>query len=366
MVERTALKNYDRLSFIIDQSSGTCLVPVLLGEIDTMDVLSDVLRAVQLTGAVFFDMESHSPWVGTTPEASVIADMVMPEAEHIICFHALLAGSCWVELTDRSMPAISLEAGDIVVIPKGDAHVLSSSPGLRGEPDMVAYRRPPGRSLPMPHILNEGAKGGEVCRFVCGYFGCDVRPFNPLLDALPRLFHARVSSTSQNWLSSLVHVGVDESEQHGGGREIMLAKLAELMFVEVVRKHIDSLPEDARGWFSGLRDRHIGTALRLIHARPAEAWTLEALARKSSLSRSAFAERFAHYVGVPPMQYLGRWRLQLAARLLERGDLSIAEAAAGAGYESEAAFNRAFKKFVGTPPGTWRRGRNTRLSQVLA
>ncbi len=331
-----------------------------------MDVLSDVLRAVQLTGAVFFDMESHSPWVGTTPEASVIAGIVMPEAEHIICFHALVAGSCWVELTDRSEPAIRLEAGDIVVIPKGDAHVLSSSPGLRGEANMAAYRRPPGHSLPMPHVLNEVATGGEACSFVCGYFGCDVRPFNPLLDALPRLFHARISSTSQNWLSSLVRVGVDESEQRGGGREIMLAKLAELMFVEVVRKHIDSLTEDARGWFSGLRDHHIGTALRLIHARPAEAWTLEGLARQACLSRSVFAERFAHYVGVPPMQYLGHWRMQLAARLLERGDLSIAEVAVEAGYESEAAFNRAFKKFVGMPPGAWRRGHDTRPTRILA
>jgi AraC-like DNA-binding protein len=331
-----------------------------------MDVLSDVLRAVQLTGAVFFDMESHSPWVGTTPEASVIAGIVMPEAEHIICFHALVAGSCWVELTDRSDPAIRLEAGDIVVIPKGDAHVLSSSPGLRGDANMAAYHRPPGQSLPMPHVLNEGAKGGEVCRFVCGYFGCDVRPFNPLLDALPRLFHARISSTSQNWLSGLVRVGVNESERSGGGREIMLAKLAELMFVEVVRKHIDSQTEDARGWFSGLRDHHIGTALQLIHARPAEAWTLEGLARQACLSRSVFAERFAHYVGVPPMQYLGRWRMQLATRLLERNDLSIAKAAVEVGYESEAAFNRAFKRFVGMPPGAWRRGRDTRLTQILA
>jgi len=152
IVERAALKHYDRLSFTFDRSSWTYLAPVVLGEVDTMDVLSDVLRAVQLTGAVFFDMESHSPWVGTTPEASVIAGIVMPEAEHIICFHALLAGSCWVELTDRSEPAIRLEAGDIVVIPKGDAHVLSSSPGLRGEANMAAYRRPPGHSLPMPHV----------------------------------------------------------------------------------------------------------------------------------------------------------------------------------------------------------------------
>jgi AraC-like DNA-binding protein len=155
---------------------------------------------------------------------------------------------------------------------------------------------------------------------------------------------------------SLVRAAVEESERGTPGGETMLAKLAELMFVEVIRKHINSLPEDARGWCSGLRDPQVGAALRLIHSRPAQAWTVDTLARDVGMSRSAFAERFAAFVGAPPMHYLTRWRLQLAANLLANGGASVAWAAAAVGYESEAAFNRAFKKFVGVPPGAWRRG----------
>ena len=319
-----------------------------------MDVLSEVLRAVRLTGAVFFDMEAHSPWVGTTPASAAIAGLVMPEAEHVICFHALTAGSCWAELADGSSPPMPLSAGDIVIIPRGDAHFLTSSPGMRGEPDMAAYREATGRPRPQPHVLNQTAGGVEACHFVCGYLGCDLRPFNPLLDALPRLFHARASSASQGWLVNLMHAAVVETEDESAGREIMLAKAAELLFIEVLRKHIGQLPEDSRGWLSGLRDRHVGAALRLIHGRPAQDWTLEALAREVGLSRSAFAERFNIYVGAPPIEYLGRWRMQLAARLLDQGS-SIADVAAQVGYDSEVTFNRVFKRFVGVPPGAWRK-----------
>ena len=136
----------------------------------------------------------------------------------------------------------------------------------------------------------------------------------------------------------------------------MLAKLAELMFVEVIRKYIDALPEDARGWCSSIRDPQIGAALQLIHNRPSHSWTVEELAREVGVSRSMFAERFVSYVGVSPIHYLSRWRLQVAANLLTQG-MTLARAAAEVGYESEAAFNRAFKKYVGVPPGAWRKRR---------
>jgi AraC-like DNA-binding protein len=138
------------------------------------------------------------------------------------------------------------------------------------------------------------------------------------------------------------------------------------MFVDVVRNHIDTLPAGSQGWLSGLRDEHVGAALRLIHARPTEAWTIERLAREVGLSRSAFAERFVHYVRITPMSYLARWRMQLAARLLERPSISVAQAGAEVGYESEAAFNRAFKRFVGVPPGTWRKARTGSAPVVLS
>ncbi len=321
-----------------------------------MDVLSDVLRSVRLTGAVFFDMEAHSPWVGTTPRSEVISGLVMPGVEHVICFHVLTAGTCWVELADRSLPPVSLSAGDVVVVGKGDSHFLCSTPGMHGEPDLAAYQRPTDRRLPIPHILSETTGGLETCHFVCGYLGCDLRPFNPLLDALPRLLHARASAASQGWLTNLLRTAVDETEDDRAGRETMLAKLAELLFVDVLRKHVGELADDGPGWFSGLRDRHVGAALQLIHAKPSKDWTLDALAHETGVSRSIFAKRFNDLVGIPPIEYLVRWRMQLAARLLDQG-ASIAEAADSVGYESEATFSRVFKRFAGAPPGAWRRAR---------
>jgi AraC-like DNA-binding protein len=328
-----------------------------------MDVLSEVLRAVRLTGAIFFDVEARIPWVAHTPPVRDFARAVMPGSEHVIAFHILTRGSCWAEVVDGSVPPVRLYAGDLIVLPIGDEHVLCSAPGMRATPDLSRYARPVNGRLPFPVLVNEGG-GPDTCHFVCGYFGCDSRPFNPVLEALPRMVHASVSPETQSWLSSLVRVAVQETEHRSAGGETMLAKLAELMFVEVIRKYIDGLPEDSRGWFAGLRDRRVGAALRLIHARPSEPLTLDSLARDVGLSRSVFAERFAHFVGVPPMHYLARWRLQLAAHLLEGNGYSIAAAAAAVGYESEAAFNRAFKKFVGIPPGAWRRSHNARLAEA--
>lgn len=326
-----------------------------------MDVLSDVLRGVRLTGALFFDMKAHAPWVGTTPKASVIASLVMPDAERVICFHILVAGDAWAALEDGSSPPMRLSAGDVVIAAKGDSHFLSSAPGMRGEPDLGFYRRSVGHPLPVPHVLNETAGGPESCHFVCGYLGCDLRPFNPLIEGLPRLFAAHASTASQGWLSSLLRTAVDETDDNGAGREILLAKLAELIFVDALRKYVGELEGHSRGWFSGLRDRHVGGALKLIHGRPAENWTLDSLSREVGLSRSAFADRFNVYVGSPPIEYLARWRVQLAAKLLDEG-VDIAEAADKVGYASPAAFNRVFKRFVGTAPGAWRRAKRKKTA----
>jgi AraC-like DNA-binding protein len=329
-----------------------------------MDVLSDVLRAVRLTGAIFFEWHFRDPWVGQTPHSRTIADNVMPGAEHVIEFHAVLSGVCWAALVGGSEPYTRLEAGDIIIYPMGDANILSSAEGMHADPDLALYRRPTDRRLPM--IIHQNGGGDQQCHLVCGYFGCDSRPFNPLLDALPRMFHAKISPAGRSWLESLLRVGAEETELGGPGGETMLAKLAELMFVEVLRKHVDQLPAEAPGWLSGLRDRHVGKALRLIHAQPSSDWTLDALAREIGLSRSVFAARFAHYVGASPMNYLGRWRMQLAARRLEVPGVSVAQAGAEVGYESEAAFSRAFKKYVGAPPGAWRKGHATQSESEAA
>ena len=321
-----------------------------------MDVLSDVLLAVRLSGAVFFDVSARSPFAVEAPPSGLVAERVMPQADHVIGFHMVTEGSCWTEMVERPGAPVLLEAGDMVIYPAGDANIMASRPGMRAEPAWDKYFRPPDTALPLPITIDRRADADE-CRFVCGFLGCDQRPFNPLLDALPRMVHATVSQASQHWMSSLLGAAVEASETSESGREAMLAKLAELMFVEALRAHLESLPADARGWVAGLRDAQVGAALRLIHGRPDEPWTLERLAREVGLSRSAFADRFTAYVQVPPMQYLTRWRLQLAARLLDEGSATVGHAAAAVGYQSEAAFTRAFKRYVGVPPGSWRRRR---------
>jgi AraC-like DNA-binding protein len=280
----------------------------------------------------------------------------MPESEHAIAFHIMLEGWCWAQLADESQPPVKLEKGDAVIFPEGAGHFMTSELGKRAQPNMDLYYRPHDRALPF--VLSELGGSGEPARFVCGYLGCDARPFNPILDALPRLLHVRASSLGGLLTRDLISVALDEHEHPRAGGETILSKLSELMFLQAVRQHIDSLHEQSKGWLSGLRDRHISIALRHMHARPEEAWTIDALAREAGLSRSAFAERFADIVGAPPMQYLANWRLQRAAHMLERQSVSIAQAAAAVGYESEAAFNRAFKKQVGVPPGAWRKARS--------
>ena len=320
-----------------------------------MDVLSDVLRAVRLTGAVYFDVRARAPWVAETPATPRICSQVMPEFEHVIAFHIMLDGWCWAQLADESEPPIRMEAGDAVIFPDGEGHYMGQELGKRAQPNMELYYRPLDKQLPF--VINEFGGAGEPARFVCGYLGCDARPFNPILDALPRMLHVRASTTGGIMTNDLIRIALAEHEQPRAGGETILSKLSELMFLQAVRQYIDELPPESTGWLSGLRDRHISTALRHMHAKPEENWTLEMLARESGMSRSAFAERFAEIMGVPPMQYLSNWRLQRAARLLEQPSISIAQAAAAVGYESEAAFNRAFKKQVGLPPGAWRRSR---------
>ena len=321
-----------------------------------MDVLSDVLRAVRLTGAIFFDVEQRAPWVAETPAGAAIASNIMPEAEHVIMLHAVASGSGWAEILDGSIPPFRLNAGDILVVPMGDPHVLCSSPGMRAPPNVDMYYRPADRRLPF--LINPGDGKGQRIHFVCGYLGCDARPFNPVLLGLPRMMHVRAAD-GIGGITQLFRLAVEETATPRSGGETVLSKVAELMFVDVLRRHIDTLPPDAIGWLSGLRDAHIGAALALLHGKPAETWTVESLARGVGLSRSLFAERFAHFVQDSPMHYLTRWRMQLATRLLERKGVGIAQVAVEVGYESEAAFNRAFKKCVGMPPGTWRRNQQT-------
>jgi AraC-like DNA-binding protein len=319
------------------------------------DVLSDVLSAVRLTGAVFFDISATAPWVAEAPASAQIANAVTPGAQHVIEYHVVARGSCWISIVDRaSFEPIRLQEGDIAVMAHGDPHALSSSPGMRAEPTMQIYRRPKDENA-LPFKLRTGRDGPVDTHLICGFFSCDVRPFNPLLDSLPRFMRlGRASNAPGGLLDQFIRFATTETASKRPGSQSILNKLSELMFVEVIRLHMDQLSTDNIGWLAGLRDPLVGRALALMHARPAHAWTLEELSAEAGGSRSALAERFAQFVGYPPIQYLTRWRMQMASKRLADRSAKIATIAEEVGYGSEAAFSRAFKKFVGRSPSEWR------------
>jgi AraC-like DNA-binding protein len=209
-------------------------------------------------------------------------------------------------------------------------------------------------SAPLPIVFAAGSSGPVEARVICGFFGCDDRPFNPLLDALPRVLHVPGAEAGDSWLATLFVTAARESRHCEPGSENVLARVSELLFVEVVRRHLRKLPDAQTGWLAGLRDPIVGRALAAIHGAPADDWSVDSLARRAGASRSVLAERFTAVVGQPPMQYLTRWRMQLASRRLRDGG-TIADAASAIGYDSESAFSRTFKKVVGQSPAAWRR-----------
>jgi AraC-like DNA-binding protein len=325
-----------------------------------MDALSDVLRAVRLKGAIFFDVHASDPWAAETPAGDQIVGRMFPAAENLICYHAITHGTCWAAVGDE--PPLLLHAGDVVVIPHGHAHVLSSTPGLRGDHDVSRYRAP--NELKLPVSISMGGGAPESAGFVCGFLGCDVRPYNPLLGALPHVF--KVSDQVGGPLGAYVQIALTESKRPRIGSQSVLGRLSELMFVDVIRRYLETLPSDRLDWLAGLRDPYIGRALGEIHRDPAADWTLESLARRVAMSRSAFAEHFMRFVGTPPMQYLTNWRMQIAAGQLLTTTDSVTTVANSVGYDSEAAFSRAFKKVVGAPPSEWRKNRDTALAHSSA
>ena len=326
------------------------------------DTLSEVLRSVRLRGALFFHVEGRDRWASEAPHASEIARYVMPGIEHVMAYHVVTEGACWTGLIDGE--AVRLELGDVVVYPRGAPHSVTSHPGLRGVVDMAAYAQPRDQQLP----VFSSRVGGDVrlgcadsppapgsATLVCGFFGCDARPFNPLLASLPELLHIRARDGEDDRISQLVRFAVAESVDKRPGGEALLERLSETMFVELVRRYLEELPEDQNNWLAGLRDRYVGRALSCLHANPGEAWTIDRLADRVGLSRSALHERFGQFTGHAPMQYLSRWRMQVAAGLLRHSAATVASIAQEVGYESEASFSRAFRRETGRPPATWRR-----------
>ena len=323
-------------------------------ELTPVDVLSEVLRAVRLTGALYFEVSAAHPWVTVTPSMKQIGATMMPSAEHVIPFHVMVFGQCWAMPRDGSVAPSKVESGDILMFPFGESHVVTSD-RTRWEgkaSDLSFYAQTAASDEPFT-LLTVGGDG-EKAKFVCGYLGCDASPFNPVLGALPKMLVVKGQVGNDGLMQQLLRAALDEKASRKAGAETVLAKLSELMFMQAIRQHMDGLPATNASWLSGLRDQSVGRALQLIHAQPAADWSIASLAKQSGLSRSVFAERFARFTGLAPMHYVGRWRMQLAAGLLATG-ASIGAAAATVGYDSDAAFSKAFKRAVGSAPGAYRR-----------
>ena len=316
------------------------------------DPLSDVLKTVRLTGAAFFEVAAMAPWVAEQPSPQMILSKILPGAGHLIAYHVITEGRCFANIVGQA--PIALEAGEVIVFTRGDPHVVASSPGMRTEPTPDSVYA--AGAANQPFSMNLGPDGPISTKLVCGFLACDAHPFNPLLENLPPVIKVTDGQGSDTpWLGQFIRVATVETANKRAGGEGILAKLSELMFIEVVRRHLEALPAEQTGWLAGLRDPFIGRTLSLMHAQPARNWTVEELAKLAGMSRSVLAERFTEFVGMPPMQYLAKWRMQIASGLLSGGSANIATVAAEIGYGSEAAFSRAFKKMVGMTPSDWRR-----------
>jgi len=316
-----------------------------------MDALSETLRVVRLVGAIFLKGRFTAPWCYDAAHADVAAPILEPTAEKVVVFHMITEGECIVEMDGE--PPMHLTAGDVIVFPQGDAHRMASAPGLPpAKPtrlDQILLRR--------PREISYGG-GGKTTRLVCGYLACDARLAKMLLAGLPKMLRVNVrDSNAGTWLEASVRYALAEARSPRPGGAGVLAKLSEVLFIEVLRMYMNEQSAGRTGWLAGVSDRIVGAALAELHKRPAHAWTLEELAREAGTSRSVLAERFQELVGTSPMQYLTQWRMLLAANMLERTNSPLVKIAEDVGYQTDTAFSRAFRREYGDPPAAWRRKR---------
>ncbi len=314
-----------------------------------MDVLSTVLKTVKLEGAMFYNAEFSAPWSFRSPPSCLVAPYLSPEPRHVIIYHLLTDGQAYANVEDGQR--IALTAGDIVVFPHGDPHIMGNGRDVE----------PRDHTKILQEILSQGLKlarmggGGEITRLICGYLVCDPQLCKAFLGGLPPIFKVSIGSdNSGQSLENCIRYSVGQAVNSQSGSEIVVAKLSEALFAETLRRYVDLLPPGQTGWLAGARDPEVGNALALVHRQPSDPWTIAQLARRVGVSRSVLAERFRHFLGVPPMAYLTRWRMQLGAQLLTSTSHSVARIADEVGYESEPAFNRAFKREFGSPPARFR------------
>ena len=328
-----------------------------------MDALSELLRVVKLSGALFYKSRCTAPWCFRAPQSTAFLPYVAPDATRIIEFHYISEGRAYVRVGEETTP---LEAGDVVMIPHGDAHSMGNGSGGRLLDGKTALN-----SLMTGQIqLAEFGGGGELTGLICGYLACDADLIKPVLAGLPRALRVNLrSDASGEWFENTLRHAVDQAAAVLPGSQVILAHLAEVLFAEVLRRYLLSLPTGRTGWLAGAGDQAVGRGLAALHRRPGHPWSLEELAREAGVSRSALTERFTRYLGVAPMSYLTEWRLELGAEALRTSSRSVQNIALEVGYESEAAFNRAFKRKFAAPPARYRREwreRDTHKSRKVA
>lgn len=326
------------------------------------DPLSDVLRTVRLRSSMFFLWDVSWPFAMPVPDGTRLASLIFPQpspgGQRIVSYHVVTEGACWGGLVGGSPER--LEAGDIMVVPRGSPYVMASSAQACREadvdeiPGMEFYQQMAAGELPF--VVRDGG-GGEVSTLViCGFLSCDELPFNPVLSALPPLVKLTPDDVGPgHQLRSLVGLVLAEARASKPGSECVLLRLSELMYVEVVRRCLSRPTADDKGWLASLSDPIVGRALVLLHREPARAWSVDELAKAVGASRSLLAEQFTRMVGEPPMRYLAQWRMQVAASRLSEEPTKVAAIAEETGFASVAAFSRAFKRATGLPPAEWRR-----------
>jgi len=315
-----------------------------------MDALSDVLRVTHLTGGVFLNAEFSAPWCMAARMGPEHCTPLLGPASHLIPYHYVVEGEMHVKVEGEE--AFVVGPGEVVLLPRNDPHLLGSDLELPPAASRDIIQPPKDGGL---FSIHHGGRGART-RLVCGFLGCDDTAGNPVIASLPAALRVDIEEGGgAEWIRSTFQYAADAVAAGRPGSETVLAKLSELLFVEAVRRHVEALPEDRTGWLAGLRDPYVSRALALLHRDLARAWTVDELGREVGLSRSALGERFTHLVGVAPMHYLGTWRMQVAAQALRDSGASLDEVASVVGYESAAAFSRAFKKAFGMAPATWRR-----------
>jgi len=306
-----------------------------------VDVLADVLASTRIGGTVFCRSELTAPW-GMTFEPASRAGL-----------HIVARGTCWLRLRGQGAP-LRLSQGDVILLPHGAGHSLMSDPGVRPEPFTQVLER--SRVSQGPHGMSLSLKGkGDSTVLLCGAYRFEHEGVHPLLSLLPRLIHIPAEAGHvAGALEAVVCLLESEYAQPGPGTVAATARLVDVLFIHVVRRWLARQPEGRAGWLGAVRDAQVGRALALMHGEPQRAWGVESLATEVACSRATFARRFRELVGEPPLVYLTRLRMDVAARLLRESEASLAEIAGRVGYASEFAFNRTFHRVRGVPPGRYR------------